>query len=179
MRRVELILRCQVADVPGMLATLAGAVAEAGGDIQAVEVVTSGDGVAIDDLWVTTGDLSGLVAHIQALEGVQLVHAGPSRGLPLDATTRLATGIQALLSGAMDVREGLVTLIGGMLQATSAEIVPAHAFPPERNRKTLALGVSQGVLVLRRDYRFHDAEVARARMLLGVCEQAAAIGASR
>lgn len=172
---MDVMLRCQIPDVPGMLATLAGAIGEAGGDIQAIEVVETTAGVAIDDLWVVTDDLATVSKHLSALEGVELIHAGVSRGLPGDATARLAAGIDALMSGAMPPADGLRTLIGGLLRADTAEVVPADRAPTRRDRRTLLLQVSGGVLVLRREYRFLDSEHQRARQLLAVCERAAAI----
>lgn len=175
---MEVLLRCELSDVPGMLATLAGAVAEASGDIQAVEIVGRSDGKVIDDLWVRTRDLRALVSHVKAVDGVKLIHAGPSRGLPIDSTIRLATGIETLLSGAATPEQGVTTVIGGLLHASSAEMVPVAERPSGKNRRVLALPVNGKVLVLQRDYRFHDAEAHRARRMLAVLETAASIGAA-
>ncbi len=176
---MEVFLRVEIPDVPGRLATLAGAIGEAGGDIQAVEVVESTPDTVIDDLWVETVDLTTLVDHIGVLEDTRIIHTAPSRGVPGDATARLATGIDALLSGAMVPADGLPTLIGGLLRADTAEVVGDHEWPTKRNRKVLRLKVADGVLVLRRDYRFLDSEIQRAHQILAVCERAAAIGQQR
>ncbi len=173
---MEVLLRCQIPDRRGMLSTLAGAIAEAGGDIQAVEVVESRDGTATDDLWVVTDALSQVVERVESLDGVTVVHAGMSRGIPGDATIRLATGLEAMISGAMPAEDGLVTLIGGLLHADQAEIeVGEDDDPPPRNRRVLRLAIAGGTLVLRREYRFLDAEAQRARDVLAVCERAVAI----
>lgn len=173
---MEVLLRCRIPDRRGMLSTLTGAIAEAGGDIQAVEVVQSRAGVATDDLWVVTDNLPRIVAHVEGLEGVQVIHAGMSRGIPGDATTRLATGIEAMISGAMPADDGLVTLIGGLLHADEAQVEPPDQPPPtKKDRRVLRLPVAGGTLVLRREYRFLDAEAQRARDVLAVCERAAAI----
>lgn len=174
---MEVLLRCEIPDRPGMLATLAGAIGRAGGDIHAVEVVEAADGVAIDDLWVNTDDLAAVMASVKSVEGGRLIHAGPSRGLPGDATSRLATGIDALMSGAMLAEDGVRTLIGGLLAADRAEILPESDQPRKRNRRVLSLPVAGGVLVLEREYKFLDSEIQRARQVLAVCERAAAIGA--
>jgi hypothetical protein len=165
---MEVFLRCEIPDVPGGLATLAGAIGEAGGDIQAVEVVQSSGNAVIDDLWVETWDVATMVEHIEVLEDTRIIHTAPSRGLPGDATARLATGIDALLSGAMAPADGLPTLIGGLLRADSAQLLPAHEWPAKRNRRELRLPVAGGVLVLTRDYRFLDTEVQRATQVLVV-----------
>lgn len=173
---MEVLLRCEIPDVPGRLATLAGAIGEAGGDIQAVEVVEAGRDTAIDDLWLETTDLGTVVEHIEALDGARLIHAGPSRGLPGDATARLATGIDALLSGAMSPEDALPTLIGGLLRAESARLQAPHDWPGTVNRRELRLEVAAGVLLLTREYRFLEVEVERARHILLLCERAAAVG---
>ncbi|CAN5180862.1 hypothetical protein BH23ACT9_BH23ACT9_36650 [soil metagenome] len=175
---MEVMLRCEIPDVPGRLATLAGAIGEAGGDIQAVEVVQSTHGTAIDDLWIQTTDMTTVVAHLEALEDIKVIHTGPSRGVPGDATARLAAGIDALLSGAMNPDDGLPTLIGGLLRADTARLLPPHDWPSQRNRRVLRFDVSAGVLVLEREYRFLDAEIQRASQVLLLCERAAAMGAA-
>ena len=172
---MEILLRCQIPDVPGMLATHAGAIAETGGDIQAVEVVETAQEMAIDDLWVVTSDIASLVSALEAMQGVSVIHAGLSRGVPGDATARLATGIDTLMSGAMPVEDGLATLMGGLLRAASAEILPDAEWPSKKDRRQLALRVASGVLVLRREYKFLDVEIQRAHQVLAVCERAAAI----
>lgn len=174
---MEVFLRCEIPDVPGRLATLAGAIGEAGGDIQAVEVVESGGDAVIDDLWLQTTDLTTVVSHIETLEDTRIIHAGPSRGLPGDATARLASGIDMLLSGAMSPADGLPTLIGGLLRADTAVLEAAAAWPDKINRRVLRLEVAAGVLVLTREYKFLDSEVQRARQVLMLCERAAAFGA--
>ncbi|MGI9016008.1 MAG: hypothetical protein ACR2HR_02700 [Euzebya sp.] len=176
---MEVFLRCQIPDVPGGLATLAGAIGQVGGDIQAVEVVQAKDLTVIDDLWVQTQNLAALLATIEALPDTRIVHTAPSRGVPGDATARLAMGIDALLSGAMSPQDGLPTLIGGLLHADSAALLPHTDEPAKRNRKILRLRVDGGLLELRREYRFLDAEVQRARQVLVVCERAAAIAVAQ
>jgi len=54
------MLRCSVPDRPGALAVLAGTIGEAGGDIQAVDVVEHGESDALDDLVVVFDDVQQL-----------------------------------------------------------------------------------------------------------------------
>ena len=173
---MEVFLRVEIPDVPGRLATLAGAIGEAGGDIQAVEVAERREETVVDDLWVETRDLAALVDHLEALGDTKLIHTGPSRGLPGDAVARLATGMDSLLTGAMAPEDALPTLIGGLLFAQTAELVPHGEASTKPNRRRLQLNVVDGVLVLTRDYRFLDAEVDRVRQVVAACERAAAIG---
>jgi hypothetical protein len=172
---MEILLRCAVPDRPGRLAALAGAIGDAGGDIEAVDVVESGNGTALDDLFVRVEGPDGVravVNRVRSVDGVELIHAGPSRGHPGDAVTRAAIGLEAILSGAMTTEHGVGALAGGLLRATSVVLVPLQDAPPANDR-TLVLPFAGRVLVLRRDYRFTDTEVERAQALLGVCREAA------
>jgi hypothetical protein len=169
------MLRCSVRNRPGALATLAGTVGEAGGDIQAVDVVEAGQEKALDDLVVVFSDaqqLSELIDRLAHLEGVELVHAGPSRGHPGDAVTRLAVGLEAILSGAMTLEHGVRTLLGGLLRASSAELMDDHDAPAPTGKR-LVLPVAGRVLVLTRDYRFTSTERDRAEAMLRVALEAA------
>lgn len=168
------MLRVAVPDRPGALAQLTGAVGQAGGDIHAVEVVDTSDGEALDDLvvWLDGPEqLKALIEQLQALEGFRLIHAGPSRGHPGDAVTRLAVGLGALLDTSMTQEHALVTLLGGLLRASSAEVVPA-ADAPRADAKTMVLPFGDRVVVAVRDYRFTDSEQERARTILRTCETA-------
>lgn len=175
---MEVMLRCSVPDRPGALAVLAGTIGEAGGDIQAVDVVEHGDADALDDLVVVFDDaqqLSTLLQKIESLEGVELVHAGPSRGHPGDAVTRLAVGLEAILNGAMTLEHGVRALLGGLLRASSAEMVePTRA--PSPTEKRLVLPVEDRLLVLARDYRFTKTERERAEAMLRVALEAGTSG---
>ena len=173
---MEVMLRCGLPDRPGALAALAGAIAEAGGDIQAVDVVEHADGRALDDLVVVAdpGRLASLVERLEALPEVELVHVGPSRGHPGDAVTRLAVGLQSLLDGAMTPEHALQTLVGGLLRASSADFVPAQDTPVPCDG-VLVVAVDERVLVVRRDYRFTDTERARAAAIAALCLQATAV----
>lgn len=165
---MEVMLRCEVPDRPGALAELAGAVSNAGGDIESVEVLGDGrEGHVLDDL-VVVGDADVLRDVVRALENhphVRLVHAGPSRGHPGDAVTRLAVGLEALLTGTAAPDHGLNTLVGGLLQASEARLVAAGD-APELTRRRMVLPVDHRVLVVERDYPFTESEHERARSLV-------------
>lgn len=177
---MEIILRCAVPDRPGALAALAGVIGDAGGDIQAVEVVDTGDGQALDDLVVVLTEpsqLAELVRRIERLEGFAVVHAGPSRGHPGDAVTRVALGLGSLLDGSMTEEHALVTLVGGLLRALSVDVLPAGE-APRADGKTLVLPFAERVLVAKRDYRFTDTERERVQSILRTCATANALLAS-
>lgn len=172
---MEVVVRCSVPDRPGALAALAGAIGQAGGDIQAVDVVEQSGREALDDLVVVVDDatqLSALLDRVREVPGLTLVHAGPSRGHPGDAVTRLAVGLEAVLNGAMTLDSGVQTLLGGLLRASSAEIVPADRAPGGTDKR-LVLPFDDRALVLSRDYRFTSTERERAQALLRVALEAA------
>jgi len=102
---------------------------------------------------------------------VELIHAGPSRGHPGDAVTRLAVGLEAILNGAMTLEHGIRALLGGLLRAASAEMVEAAAAPSPTDKR-LVLAVDGRVLVLARDYRFTSTERTRAEATLRVALEA-------
>ena len=171
---MEITLRCAVPDRPGALAAVAGAIGGAGGDIAAVDVVETADGVALDDIVVVIdpADLREIVAALRAVEGVELIHAGPSRGQPADAVSRLALGLESLLNGAMTLAHAVTTLVGGLLGATAAELVPGGSIPPASDT-VMALEFDDQLLVVNRDYRFTDTERERAEAILRTCLEAA------
>lgn len=176
---MEIVLRCALSDRPGALAALAGAVAEAGGDIQSVEVLEHDGGEALDDLVVVIQPdaLGNLLDRLAGMPDVELLHAGPSRGHPGDAVSRLAIGFEALLVGTMPPERAIVTLVGGLLRATSAEVCsPVDA--PRGGRRTLVVPLDDMVLVVRRDHPFTATERERAATVAQACIRAAAVGQS-
>ena len=74
---MSLLLRVELPDVPGSLGRLATAIGEAGGDIEALEIVEKRhDGTAVDDVLVETppGVMpDSIVSACNALDGVQVV----------------------------------------------------------------------------------------------------------
>jgi hypothetical protein len=74
---VPYLLRVELPDVPGSLGRLATAVGEAGGDIEAIEIVEKRhDGTAVDDvlLEMANGTMpDSIVSACNALEGVNVV----------------------------------------------------------------------------------------------------------
>lgn len=179
---MEIMLRVAIPDRPGALAAAAAAIGEAGGDIQAVDVVETAGGIALDDLVVVVADERGfasLLAHLSDREGLSVLHAGPSRGHPGDAVTRLAVGLQSLLDGAMDADHAIEVVVGGALRARRATLMPAAEADGDDARAgalRLVLPLGHRALVLERPYRFTDTEEHRARALLRVCAVAAGWG---
>lgn len=171
---MEIHLRLGVPDRPGTLAAVAGAISGAGGDIAAVGVVETENGMALDDIEVVVDParLQDIVDAVRGVDDVSLVYVGPSRGLPGDAVARLALGIESLLNGAMTPEHAVTTLIGGLLGASRAELLPLGSTPPGDDR-VLVFDFDHQILVVERDYRFTDNERERAVAILRTCLEAA------
>ncbi len=170
---MEIHLRVSVPDRPGALAATAGAIGDAGGDIVAVSVVETDDGRALDDIEIVIDPaaLQDVLDAVAALDDVELIHASPSRGLPGDAVTRLALGLESLLNGAMTADHAVTTLIGGLLRASRAQLLPAGSV--KSRDRALVLDFDDRQLVVERDYRFTATERDRATAILRVCREAA------
>lgn len=71
------LLRVELPDVPGSLGRLASAIGEAGGDIEAIEIVEHrADGTAVDDVLLETAPGAmpdSIVSACTALDGVRVV----------------------------------------------------------------------------------------------------------
>lgn len=107
------LLRVELPDVPGSLGRVATAIGEAGGDIEAIEIVDkSGRGTAIDDVLLETAPgvmPDSLVSACGQLEGVQVLWisrygAGGNLFLDLEA-------VEALTASPGDALDELVDLM--------------------------------------------------------------------
>ena len=69
------LLRVVLPDIPGSLGRLATAIGEAGGDIEAIEIVEKGhDGFAVDDVLLETHTMpDSIVSACNQLDGVRVV----------------------------------------------------------------------------------------------------------
>ncbi|NPC98163.1 ACT domain-containing protein [Nocardioides sp. zg-DK7169] len=100
------LLRVELPDVPGSLGRLASAIGEAGGDIEAIEIVEKRhDGTAVDDVLLETSPGTmpdSIVSVCNALDGVRVVWisryaAGGNLFLDLEAVEELtANPVEAL-----------------------------------------------------------------------------------
>ena len=172
---MEVMLRCAMPDRPGGLAALTAAIAAGGGDIQAVDVVEHEDDRALDDLVVVLSEeahLRDILERIAAVEGVEVVHVGPSRGHPGDAVTRMALGLEAVLAGTQAPDAAAVTLVGGLLRAHDVRLTGSADTPPETARR-LVIPFGERSLVAERSYRFTRTERWRAEAILRACRAAA------
>jgi hypothetical protein len=92
------LLRVQLPDVPGSLGRLASAVGSAGGNIDAIEIVSRQDGFAVDDVFLAAdGGVmpDSIVSACQQLDGVSVLWitryaAGGNIFLDLEAVESMA-----------------------------------------------------------------------------------------
>ena len=105
------LLRVELPDVPGSLGRLAGAIGEAGGDIEAIEIVEKRDGTAVDDvlLEIAPGTMpDSVVSAVNGLDGVNVVWisryaAGGNLFLDLEAVEELTADPEGALDRLIDL----------------------------------------------------------------------------
>ena len=105
------LLRVELPDVPGSLGRLAGAIGEAGGDIDAIEIVEKRDGTAVDDvlLEIAPGTMpDSVVSAVNGLDGVRVVWisryaAGGNLFLDLEAVEELTADPEGALDRLIDL----------------------------------------------------------------------------
>jgi hypothetical protein len=105
------LLRVELPDVPGSLGRLASAIGEAGGDIQAIEIVEKHHGgTAVDDVFLEVAQGSmpdSVVSTVNALEGVRVLWigryaAGGNLFLDLEAVEELTEDPEGALDRLVD-----------------------------------------------------------------------------
>ncbi|WP_298756136.1 ACT domain-containing protein, partial [uncultured Nocardioides sp.] len=106
------LLRVELPDVPGSLGRLAGAIGEAGGDIEAIEIVEKRhDGTAVDDVLLElppTAMPDTIVSACNQLPGVHVVWisrygAGGNLFLDLEAVEDLTANPTEALDRLVDL----------------------------------------------------------------------------
>lgn len=104
------LLRVELPDVPGSLGRLATAIGEAGGDIEAIEIVEKrDDGTALDDVLLNTESMpDSIVSACNGLDGVQVVWisryaAGGNLILDLEAVEEITAKPQEAVERLVDM----------------------------------------------------------------------------
>ena len=105
------LLRVELPDVPGSLGRVASAIGEAGGDIEAIEIVEKRDGTAVDDvlLEIAPGTMpDSVVSAVNGLDGVSVVWisryaAGGNLFLDLEAVEELTADPEVALDRLIDL----------------------------------------------------------------------------
>ena len=105
------LLRVELPDVPGSLGRVATAIGEAGGDIEAIEIVEKRGGTAIDDVLLEMHDGAmpdSIVSACNALDGVEVMWisryaAGGNIFLDLEVVEELTVDPTAALDRVVDL----------------------------------------------------------------------------
>jgi hypothetical protein len=106
------LLRVELPDVPGSLGKVASAIGEAGGDIEAIEIVEHRpDGTAVDDVLLETAPGTmpdSIVSACNTLDGVRVVwisryNAGGNLFLDLEAVEELTANPAGALDRLVDL----------------------------------------------------------------------------
>ena len=104
------LLRVELPDVPGSLGRLATAIGEAGGDIEAIEIIEKrDDGTALDDVLLNTESMpDSIVSACNALDGVEVVWisryaAGGNLVLDLEAVEEITAKPQEAVERLVDL----------------------------------------------------------------------------
>jgi hypothetical protein len=105
------LLRVELPDVPGSLGRVATAIGEAGGDIEAIEIVEKGAGTAIDDVLLEMNEGAmpdSVVSACNALDGVRVMWisryaAGGNIFLDLEVVEELTVDATKALDRVVDL----------------------------------------------------------------------------
>ena len=189
------LLRVSLPDVPGSLGRLAGAIGQAGGDIEAIEIVEkSGDGIAVDDvlLEMAPGAMpDSIVSACNALDGVEVLWisryaAGGNLFLDLEVVEELTAHPTEALDRVIDllpvtfrvdwaVRLGADRTVQRSTEAAPSEVAWVSLDHPSRrpdDEMTVLCGAPLGedliVLGRRGGPEFLESELARLGHLLGL-----------
>ncbi|WP_296601651.1 ACT domain-containing protein [Nocardioides sp.] len=191
------LLRVELPDVPGSLGRLASAIGDAGGDIEAIEIVEKGrGGSAVDDVFleVAPGSMpDSVVSTVNALEGVRVLWigryaAGGNLFLDLEAVEELTEDPETALDRLVDRLPVVfradwgarVSKTDGILHATGAAPTDLTWQPIERaeviestDENNIHCGArlnkSEIIVIGRRGGpAFLDSEIARLGHLVGL-----------
>jgi hypothetical protein len=103
------LLRVELPDVPGSLGRLAATIGEAGGDIEAIEIVEKRHGIAVDDVLLETTSMpDSIVSACNAVDGIRVVWisryaAGGNLFLDLEAVEELTADPERALDRLIDL----------------------------------------------------------------------------
>jgi hypothetical protein len=190
------LLRVELPDVPGSLGRLAAAIGEAGGDIDAIEIVEKRDGTAVDDvlLEIANGTMpDSVVSAVNGLDGVRVVWisryaAGGNLFLDLEAVEELTANPEGALDRLIDLLPvtfradwaARVSKVDGIVYTTQAapselgwvQMDRAESIPHD-DENTIAcaarLNKTEIVVIGRRGGPdFLDSEIARLGHLVGL-----------
>ena len=133
------LLRVELPDVPGSLGRLATAIGEAGGDIEAIEIIEKrDDGTALDDVLLNTESMpDSIVSACTALEGVEVVWisryaAGGNLVLDLEAVEEITAKPQEAVERLVDLLPDVFRVDwGARVHRAKGVVHRTTAAPPE------------------------------------------------
>ncbi|PKH40189.1 ACT domain-containing protein [Nocardioides alpinus] len=191
------LMRVELPDVPGSLGRVASAIGEAGGDIEAIEIVEKRDGFAVDDvlLEIPSGTMpDSIISACSTLDGVSVLWisryaAGGNLFLDLEVVESLTEDpttardrlvdllpIAFRVDWAARIRRGADGLV--VVHATDAaptsfelgEITGPTRLPGDETYVELAAPFGDDLMLLGRrgGPEFLDSELARLEHLLGL-----------
>jgi ACT domain-containing protein len=190
------LLRVELPDVPGSLGRLAGAIGEAGGDIEAIEIVEKRDGTAVDDvlLEIAPGTMpDSVVSAVNGLDGVSVIWisryaAGGNLFLDLEAVEELTADPEGALDRLIDLLPvtfradwaARVSKVDGIVYTTEAapsDLTWVHVdragslLSEDENTVACAARLNKSEIVVigrRGGPEFLDSEIARLGHLVGL-----------
>jgi hypothetical protein len=133
------LLRVELPDVPGSLGRLATAIGEAGGDIEAIEIVEKGsDGLAVDDVLLETAPGTmpdSIVSACNGLDGVRVLWisrygAGGNVFLDLEAIEDLTAHPEEALDRLVDLLPVVFRSDWGARVASDGTVIHATETAP-------------------------------------------------
>ncbi len=133
------LLRVELPDVPGSLGRVAAAIGEAGGDIEAIEIVEKREGLAVDDVLLETAPGTmpdSIVSACNMLDGVRVVWisryaAGGNLVLDLEAVEELTAHPAGALDRLIDLLPDTFRADWAARVSQSAGVVHATSAAPE------------------------------------------------
>jgi hypothetical protein len=132
------LLRVELPDVPGSLGRLATAIGEAGGDIEAIEIVEKRhDGTALDDVMLETDAMpDSIVSACNALDDVRVVWisryaAGSNIVLDLEAVEEITAKPQEAVERLVDMLPNVFRVDWGARLHRAKGLVHGSTAAPE------------------------------------------------
>jgi malate dehydrogenase (oxaloacetate-decarboxylating) len=140
-------LRVEIANRPGMLGKLAGAIGHAGGNIGAIDIIEPGEGELLREITVFCADLEhweNIVRTVEEIDGTKLIEV-TDRTFELHRGGKLYTGLKVPLNTREDLSMAYTPGVARVCKEIAAHPEKAREFTIKKN--TVAV-VSDGSAVL-------------------------------
>ncbi|HWH43811.1 MAG TPA: NAD-dependent malic enzyme [Thermoleophilaceae bacterium] len=143
----SMTLRVEIANRPGMLGVLAGAIGEAGGNIGAIDIIEPGEGELLREITVFCADLdhwADIVKAVEDLDGTKLIEV-TDRTFELHRGGKIHTGLGAPLATREDLSMAYTPGVARVCLEIARDKEKAREYTIKKN--TVAV-VSDGSAVL-------------------------------